>query len=183
MHRQNPPAAFGGATRRRQSGVYALEWAFIFPVFFALLYGIICYGLTFLVRSSMQYAVEEGARAALRYPLNSTPPNWNGRKDAASVAIQNGLNWLPTAMKFNSDFKFAVCLASDSTCSFANLKNGSTPTTPQTCSPTSPCMVLVSYAIPNYRDNAIAPAIPGLGLILPETLEAQAGILIDWRPL
>lgn len=56
-------------TRRRQRGVYALEWAIIFPVFFMLLYGIISYGLTMLVRESMQHAAEEGARAALRYPV------------------------------------------------------------------------------------------------------------------
>ena len=35
----------------RQRGVYALEWAIIFPVFFALLYACISYGLAFLVLS------------------------------------------------------------------------------------------------------------------------------------
>ena len=35
----------------RQRGVYALEWAIIFPVFFALLYACISYGLAFLAVS------------------------------------------------------------------------------------------------------------------------------------
>ena len=56
----------------RQRGVYALEWAIIFPVFFALLYACISYGLAFLVRESMQAAAEDAARATLRYPVSYT---------------------------------------------------------------------------------------------------------------
>ena len=51
QHRFSPSAA---AAHSRQRGVYALEWAIIFPVFFMLLYAIISFGLAFLVRESMQ---------------------------------------------------------------------------------------------------------------------------------
>ena len=60
-----PPASL--AVRGRQRGVYALEWAIIFPVFFMLLYATLNFGLTFLVRESMQWSAEDGARAFLRY--------------------------------------------------------------------------------------------------------------------
>lgn len=165
----------------RQRGVYALEWAFIFPVFFALLYGIVCYGLTFLVRSSMQHAVEEGARAALQYPVGVSSPNWTHREAATRAAVQHWLNWLPPAIQpaqNSAQLKFTVCRPIGPGCS---------PDTPfasnQTCDSAEPCMVLVSYTIPNYPDHAIAPAIPGLGLILPTKLQAQARILVDGRLL
>lgn len=64
-----PPRTSGrtAAAPRRQRGVYALEWALVFIVFFMLLYAILGFGLGFLVRESMQWAVEDGARAALQF--------------------------------------------------------------------------------------------------------------------
>lgn len=165
----------GAARRRHQHGVYALEWAFIFPVFFMLLYGIICYGLTFLVRESMQYAVEEGARAALRYPVGKSSSTWDDRKKQTLAAVKEGLDWLPTAIQpTDADIKFTVCLVSDTSCNQDSALNSKL-----TCGASAPCLVLVSYAINNYQSNAIAPAIPGMGLVLPSTLQASASILMD----
>ncbi|MEG0002557.1 MAG: TadE/TadG family type IV pilus assembly protein [Comamonas sp.] len=164
-----------GAPPRRQRGVYALEWAFIFPAFFMLLYGIICYGLTFLVRESMQYAVEEGARAALRYPVGANSSTWNDRKTQTVAAVKDRLNWLPTAIRpTDANVKFTVCLVSDAACNQDSVLNASLP-----CSTAAPCMILVSYAINNYQDHAIAPAFPGIGLVLPSRLQANASILMD----
>lgn len=170
----------------RQRGVYALEWAFIFPVFFALLYGIVCYGLTFLVRSSMQHAVEEGARAALRYPSSAvmngaTAPTWAHRRTEAQNAVVNALSWLPTGMKPTANtVGFTLCDLKDINCE---------PTTPfnssLNCTASTPCLVLVFYKIPDYPISAFAPAInlPGVRLLLPNSLEAQASILVDRRML
>lgn len=159
----------------RQRGVYALEWAFIFPAFFLLLYGIICYGLTFLVRESMQYAVEEGARAALRYPVGASSSTWNDRKTQTVTAVKDRLDWMPTAIQpTDANIKFTVCLVSDAACNQDSVLNTSLP-----CSTAAPCMILVSYTINNYQDNAIAPAIPGMGLVLPSRLQASASILMD----
>lgn len=165
----------------RQRGVYALEWAIIFPVFFALLYAIISYGLTFLVRESMQYAVEEGARAALRYPSTSvlagaTAPTWEHRKTEAWNAVQQSLFW-PTAPNKNN-FQFTVCRISNSVCDLSSPLNANL-----VCTASDPCLVLVSYSIPDYRSNAIAPGIPGLNLILPDKLQADASTLADRRML
>ena len=167
------------APPRRQRGVYALEWAFIFPAFFLLLYGIICYGLTFLVRESMQYAVEEGARAALRYPVGQSTSTWNDRKMQTLKVVKDSLEWLPPAIKpTDANIKFTVCLISDAACNQDSALNANL-----SCSVNDPCMVLVSYAINDYQSNSIAPAIPGLGLVLPSTLEANASILVNRRLL
>jgi len=183
MHQRATPA-FAVATKRRQRGVYALEWAVIFPVFFVLMYGIICYGLTYLVRESMQFAVEEGARAALRYPRTATmggatTPTWLHRSTEAREATATALNWLPTNIKPDaSDIRFTVCGLNDADCDSATELNAAL-----NCDASTPCLVLVSYTIRDYADNAIAPSIPGLGLILPRVLEAKASLLIDRRML
>jgi Flp pilus assembly protein TadG len=167
------------AAPRRQRGVYALEWAIVFPMFFLLLYGIICYGLTFLVRESMQYAVEEGARAALRYPVGQSSSTWNDRKMQTLKVVKDSLDWLPPAIKpTDTTIKFTVCRISDAACNQDSALNATL-----SCNVNDPCMVLVSYAINDYQSNAIAPAIPGLGLVLPSTLQANASILVNRRLL
>ncbi|GAB2459778.1 pilus assembly protein [Comamonas humi] len=173
-----------GPRARRQRGVYALEWAIIFPVFFILLYAIICYGLTFLVRESMQYAVEEGARAALRYPSSangSTPPTWTQRRDEARNAVVTALNWLPSRLKPTAaTVGFTLCYLNDNSCNSTKAFDPSL-----SCTASTPCLVLVSYKITNYPSSAIAPAInlPGVRLLLPDILEAKASTLVDRRML
>ncbi|SHE66522.1 TadE-like protein [Lampropedia hyalina DSM 16112] len=172
-------------TRRPQRGIYALEWAIIFPVFFALLYGIISYGLTFLVRESMQFAVEEGARAALRYPSTATlagasQPTWLHRQTEARAAVIDKLNWLPTALRpSNASVNFNVCHLDDTACQTeTSLQNSNI-----LCSAAQPCLVLVSYEIEDYASNAIAPPLPGFSILLPDSLNARASILADRRML
>ncbi|WP_315126914.1 TadE/TadG family type IV pilus assembly protein [Comamonas antarctica] len=163
------------APPRRQRGVYALEWAIIFPVFFLLVYAILCYGLSFLVRASMQHAVEEGARAALRYPVGKSASDWNDRKLLALQAVQDSLDWLPPAIRpTDADIRFTVCRVGDAGCNA-----DSALVADLGCDAKTPCLILVSYAIQDYQSSAIAPAIPGFGLVLPSTLQATASILMD----
>lgn len=165
---------------RQQCGVYALEWAIIFPVFFILLYAIISYGLTFLVRESMQFATEEAARAALQYPSstiigNAPRATLEHRKIQAQQTAVNALDWLPSELKPSlNDIQFTVCPLGDATCSALSPLNPNL-----RCSPEAPCLVWVRFQIEDYRSHAIAPSIPGLGLLLPQSLEARASMLID----
>ena len=88
------------STSRRQRGVYAIELAFVFMIFFGLIYALVCYGILFTFRLGLQSAAEEGARAALRVRALSTPSTTQiiQREDAAKVAANNRLDgWLPTA--------------------------------------------------------------------------------------
>ena len=56
---------------RRQRGVAAVEFAFVFPLFFLIFYAIVTFGMVFIIQQSLTFAATEGARAALNY--TSTP--------------------------------------------------------------------------------------------------------------
>ncbi|WP_404994009.1 TadE/TadG family type IV pilus assembly protein [Cupriavidus pauculus] len=60
-----------GNARRRSGGVAAIEFALIFPVLLALILGIVYYGMVLAMQQALTLAAEEGARAALRYPLTA----------------------------------------------------------------------------------------------------------------
>lgn len=176
MHPRPRPAP-QAAAQARQRGLYALEWALIFPVFFLLLYAIVCYGLTFLVRESMQFAVEDGARAALRYPLGASAPTWELRKQATIATVQQRLDWLPAGLKPTAaDIQFTVCRLDNAAC------NQQTPLDPGLgCDAQTPCMILVTYTLRDYPAKAIAPALDGFGLLLPRDLVTSGSILADRR--
>lgn len=155
-----PPAGL------RQRGVYALEWAIIFPVFFALLYACISYGLAFLVRESMQAAAEDAARAALRYQTSRS-----ARLEAARTTVQQRLDWLPTELRpAAASINVRICRLQDSELCSPSLTCG-VPMAER-------CMVRVGFSIP-YGSNPIAPALPGLGLLMPATLTANASIMVE----
>ena len=150
----------------KQHGVYALEWAIVFPVFFIVLYAIVGYGLAFLVRESMQYAIEDGARAALRYQ----PSRELRLKTAQQVALE-GLSWLPDALKPDlSEIQVQVCQLSSTSACAPDLVCGT--------DVSNRCIVTVQLAIP-YGTMPLAPSLPGLGFLLPETIFASASVLVD----
>lgn len=168
MKPQHHYPAPSGAARRRQRGVYALEWAIIFPVFFMLLYAIISFGLAFLVRESMQFAAEDGARAALRYQADRS-----ARLEVAKAVVIDKLDWLP------GDLKPSTNSINVNVCQVSNAEN---------CSPTlacgitvaQRCMIRLDFSIP-YGSAPLAPSLRMLGtdLLNPSELTANASILVD----
>ena len=149
----------------KQHGVYAVEWAIVFPVFFVLVYAIVSYGLVFLVRESMQNAVEDGARAALRY---QTMPN--ARLAMAKAVVQQNLAWLPESLHPGEvDIQVTVCRFVGVEACIADLE----------CKTEDEhrCLINVQLHIP-YGENPLAPAIPGLGFLIPSVLTASASALI-----
>ncbi|MDF1691046.1 MAG: TadE/TadG family type IV pilus assembly protein [Zhongshania sp.] len=56
---------FSRAKQRRQKGAVAIEFVFIFPVFFIICYAIIVYGLAFLLVQNFTYSSEEVLRMTL----------------------------------------------------------------------------------------------------------------------
>lgn len=153
---------------RHQRGVYALEWAIIFPAFFMLLYAIVSFGLAFLVRESMQYAAEDGVRAALRYQDDRAK-----RLVEAQKVVVEKLDWLPTLLKPTpSSIYVTICQVGD----------------PDNCSPsmncgirvTERCMVHLNFTIP-YGTAPLAPGLRmfGISLLNPDQLTASASILTD----
>ena len=160
--------AFPRTACARQRGVYALEWALIFPVFFLLLYAIISYGLTFLVREAMQSAAEDAARAALRYQSSRS-----ARLQAATTTAQQRLSWLPANLRPPPDrIDVQVCRLQNITLCQPTLSCG-VPMAER-------CMVRVTIAIA-YGTNPLLPALPGLGLVMafPDWMTASASIMVD----
>lgn len=51
--------------KKREKGATAVEFAFIAPIFFFILFAIVEFGILFWVNLTMQYAVREGARFAV----------------------------------------------------------------------------------------------------------------------
>ena len=73
----------------RQRGATAVEFAIIFPLFFVICYGIICFGMIFVIQQSLTFAASEGARAGLNYA-----PDLATRTAKAQATAQNVVGWL-----------------------------------------------------------------------------------------
>ncbi|HVT36020.1 MAG TPA: TadE family protein [Nevskiaceae bacterium] len=86
------------AGRKAQSGAAAVEFAFVFPILFLLMYGVVVYAYTFVLQESISFAAQEAAEAAVAVDPHAANPDAlrDARVRAAAVAI---LNWLPAAQK------------------------------------------------------------------------------------
>lgn len=165
------------AAPRRQRGVYALEWALVFVVFFLLLYAIVGFGLGFLVRESMQWATEDGARAALQFQDSR-----EARRARALQVVRSHLAWLPGELRAsigNGDsFSFMVCrLGDDSSCTASMAAEA------MECDidRDAPCMLQLRLTLP-YARHAFTPSLT-LGLLelaMPD-LRVQAQLIVDQK--
>lgn len=150
----------------RQWGVYAIEFAIIFPVFFVLMYGALAFSTIAFMRLNLQHAAEDGARAALSYQTAL------GTRLAQAVTVtQSRTSWMPGPRSIVAD----LCVIG-SECNPA-----STPASPgASCGETigDACQIVV-VARYDYAAHPIFPAIPGLGFLLPDQLHARASVLAD----
>ena len=82
---------------KRQHGATAVEFAFVFPVLFMLIYGCIVYAYLFLIKESMTYAAEVAAESAVRVdPQASSGAAYDALviREVKENAI-GALSWLP----------------------------------------------------------------------------------------
>lgn len=151
---------------RTQRGVYAIEFAFVFLIMFALLYAVICYGFLLTMRMSLQNAAEDGARAGLRYQSSLA----NRKTEANTVAVQR-TDWLPSSLKVNRSVEATICLAGEDTCSQAA----------PPCGPewNSRCQMVVTVAVSGIE--TVFPAFPSFAL--PDRIAGKASMLLDGRSL
>lgn len=133
-----------------QHGAAAVEFALVFGLFFLLMYGIIAYGIVFAVKHSMTQAANEAARAAVR---DVGDGSIGARTALAKTVATNAIAWLGT--------RAPVPVVGAAPCSG----------TIYTC-----VTVTLTY---NYAANPIVPSLPGLGIVLPSTLTAQATVEVD----
>ena len=151
---------------RAQRGVYAIEFAFVFLIIFALLYAVICYGFLLTMRMSLQNAAEDGARAGLRYQSEL-----NKRKDIASGVATDRSGWLPASLKTNLEVEANICIAEGNDCQ-------------QEAPPCGPawstrCQMVVTVTVSGI--GAVFPAFPSFAV--PDQIVGKASMLLDGRSL
>ena len=143
---------------RKQSGAAAIEFAFVFPLFFLIFYGILTYGLILVAQQSITMAATEGARAALRFAATEADRTTNAQN--AATGTGSAAAWL------NGRLTFSGTLLAN--CPY------------NTGSIQSRCYsVTVTY--PNYRQNPLVPLLLGplMSVVVPDRLASSAIIQID----
>lgn len=147
----------------RQSGVYAIEFAFVFLIFFSLLYAAICYGIFFTLRFGLQNAAEDGARAALRYQITL-----QAREAKAEAVIREQTNsWLPVTLG-KEDVVTRICEVESKNCT--GVRCGS--------EWTQRCQIEVTVTA-----RGMNKVLPLLNFAMPDNLVGNASMLLDSRGL
>ena len=136
--------------------MYAIEFAFVFLIFFALIYGILCYGILFAFRFGLQNAAEDGARAALRYQVNLEAR----LAKAEEVTLARTEGWLPV----KADVRTDVVYLDGANCGITLAQR---------------CQIVVRVTASAL--NAVLPPFPSVAL--PDSLVVQASVWLDGRSL
>lgn len=83
--------------RRAQRGSSAVEFAFVFPILFLLVYGVIVYSYIYVIQQSITYGAQQSAEAAVAVnPQPTASLNARIEQRVRAVALQS-LNWLPAS--------------------------------------------------------------------------------------
>ncbi|WP_084182719.1 TadE/TadG family type IV pilus assembly protein [Nevskia soli] len=87
-----------------QSGAAAVEFALVFPIMLAIVYGGIVYSYIYVLQQSLNFAAQQGAQAAVATIPITTGTDPAGATTAAklanaTLAVNNALGWLPPAQK------------------------------------------------------------------------------------
>lgn len=173
---------------KRQRGATAIEFALVFPVFFLVFYGMLTYGLIFMMRLNLQHAAEEGARAALRHqrPVEEgsespAPTQLELRRRYAITIAERQSDWLRSWKPGLVDISDRICKA-DAIIDDASVCPANNAVVTD-CDVAPGCQVIVTVRYP-YAAAANGPAIPplpGIGLVIPNYLYAQSRVLLDGR--
>ncbi|MDR3096362.1 MAG: pilus assembly protein [Paraburkholderia sp.] len=141
-----------------QRGAAAIEFALAFPLFFAILYGIVMYSMIFLVQQSLTSAVAEGARAALVYQNGADPASaLTSRAQAACKRALAVVGWLAQAPQCTQAVNAAPA--------------GCTENTAMDC-----IQITLTYA---WSTHPLVPPLPLMGLLAPSSLVGQATVQIN----
>lgn len=137
---------------KTQKGAAAIEFALVFVIFFAVLYGLISYSLPLLLMQSFNQAAADGVRRSVALdPATTGYPALVIQRAKATALAQ--LSWIPAPFKFLPEHVTATY-------------DGTTLT------------VKIKY--PSANLNAVLPALvlPGIGKVpnLPANLTAQSSL-------
>jgi Flp pilus assembly protein TadG len=146
-----------------QQGAVAIEFAFLFMLFFVLFYAIVSYSTAMLLQQSFAHAAAEGARSALAVnPLSYTSTGdyqTSGVEPRIRNVVGQVLSWLPTKAK-------------------THVLGGNNGNVQVTFGANN--LVTVTVLYPNYNSDPLIPAInlPVFGQIprLPPNLTGMATV-------
>jgi Flp pilus assembly protein TadG len=151
-------------------GAAAIEFALIFPLFFAILYATIGYSMAMLVQMGMSNAAADGARTAIQLvdPLQFNQTTFNvAARQRVTQAVQASLAWLP------KDKVDAIA---------ANISITTSPDPGNGAGSASGVRVNVLVQWKNYATNPMIPSIdlPLVGKVppLPTHLNGTASMLL-----
>lgn len=154
--------------RRRQRGVYAIEYAMAFLLFFGLIYSIVCYSILFTFRFGLQNAAEDGARAALRHQTSLAARQLK----AQQVAEDRSRGWKPAAA--------VLTIALPEVCQPAT-GNCLQPAGTLPCGTSWALRCQVSVTVRLGELHQVLPPFPAFAL--PDELVGQASVLLDGSAL
>jgi Flp pilus assembly protein TadG len=107
--------------RRRQSGASAIEFALVFPLLIALIYGGLVYSYVYVLQQAINFAAQQGVQAALAVvPTSNGANDSSNRMRNADLVAKSTLNWLPTAQLSR------VTTSASGTCTVPSGTNGFT---------------------------------------------------------
>lgn len=149
MNRRNRRPITRRAAKQRERGAVVIEFAMVFVMFFVVMYGIVCYGVVFALRHSLTHAANEGARAAVKDVGGLTL-----RIKLAHDTAKDAISWLGALAPEPVVTQVPCPSAFASSC----------------------VKVRLTY---DYGANPIIPPLPGLGIVLPDTVDAQATVQLD----
>ncbi|WP_066267594.1 TadE/TadG family type IV pilus assembly protein [Hydrogenophaga palleronii] len=150
--------------QRRQRGVYAIEYAMTFLLFFGIVYAIICYAILFTFRFGLQTAAEDGARAALRHQTSLVARQSKARE----VAQDRSLGWKPADAVLTIPLP-EICQTATGNC----LQPAGT--LPCSNSWAQRCQVNVTVRLSDL--HRVLPPFPGFAL--PNELVGRASVMLD----
>jgi Flp pilus assembly protein TadG len=138
---------------RNQRGAAVVEFALVSTLLITLVVGIMSYGYMLSFRQGISQGAAEGARAAA--VAVATAHRVTDAEAAVNEALQSyGVSCnTSTGMLVKAGSNVGTCSVTIAACA----NNGT-----QTCA-----SVALNYA---YRDHALVPSMPGLGVFLPENL-------------
>jgi len=98
MDARSAPNVTPVAARKRQAGGAMVEFAFVFPILFLLVYGVIVYAYVYVIQQSITYAAQEAAEAAVAVDPEQDDP-FTQQQDVARQMAISALSWLPESQK------------------------------------------------------------------------------------
>jgi Flp pilus assembly protein TadG len=152
-----------GPRRRDDRGAAGVEFVLVAPLLMVLVFGIISYGYMLSFRQALSQGATEGARAAA---VSAYPTPAQKVTDAVS-----GLNDALASYGVRCNLPVG---ATSGTMQRNGAAVGSCAVTPATCVNNALASCMSVQVVYDYENHPLVPDVPGVGLMLPNSLAYTA---------